>query len=276
MKQAICHYSFHRRHAAEKWTPERLAREIAALGVEGIDYHARLLGSTEGTAELIQAAVAQHGLTLSGLSFSTNFNRASQADWDKEVASANRWVAFAAGLKAPVSRIFGGSLSADDRKDEAARAAAWQRMIDGVAAVTKEAEKFGLVLALENHGGLPCTAQEQIDAIQAVNSPCLRATIDFGNYMAGGEEGHEATVKVAPYCAYVHVKDYRKTPDPSKPWGWGIQACTVGEGDVDLAACIAALRQAGYSGFVALEYEGSEDETTGVPRSVAAMRKALA
>ncbi len=275
MKKAICHYSFHRRYAAEKWTPDRLAQEVAALGVEGIDYHSRLLGSMEGTAELVQAAVTKHGLVLSGMSFSTNFNRAKKEDWDKEVESTKKWIAFAAGLKAPVSRIFGGSLSDKERQDRAAQAAAWQRMIDGMAAVAKEAEKLGLILALENHGGLPCTAQEQIDAIKAINSPSLRATIDVGNYMSGGEEGHLATARVAPYCAYVHLKDFKKAPDPAKPWGWSVKSCTVGEGDVNLPACIEALKKSGYTGFVALEYEGPEDETTGVPKSVATMRKLL-
>lgn len=275
MYKAICHYSFHRRYVAEKWTPDRLAREVAALGVEGIDYHARLLGAMDGTAGLIQAAVANHGLTLSGMSFSTNFNRANMEEWQAEVETTKKWVAFSAGLKAPVSRIFGGNLSGEERKDPAARAAAWQRMIDGVAAVTTEAEKFGLVLALENHGGLPCTAREQVDAIRAIGSPCLRATIDFGNYMSGGEEGHVATALVAPYCAYVHVKDFKKVPDATKPWGWETQACAVGDGDVNLPACIEALNRSGYRGFVALEYEGPEDEATGVPRSVAKLKQLI-
>ncbi len=275
MQLAICHYSFHRRYVAEKWTPDRLAREVAALGVEGIDFHARLLGSMDGTAGLIQAAVANHGLTLSGMSFSTNFNRSNLDEWKAEVETTKKWVAFSAGLKAPVSRIFGGNLSFEERNDPAARAAAWQRMIDGVAAVTKEAEKFGLVLALENHGGLPRTAQEQIDAIRTIDSPSLRATIDVGNYMSGGEEGHMGTTLGAPYCAYVHAKDFKKIPDSAKPWGWRTQACVVGEGDVKLAACIAALRQSGYRGFVALEYEGPEDETTGVPRSVATLKQLI-
>jgi len=275
MKKAICHYSFHRRYVDEKWTPERLAREVAALGVEGIDYHARLLGGMDGTAGLIRAAVVQHGLTLSGMSFSTNFNRSNMDEWKAEVETTKKWVAFSAGLKAPVSRIFGGNLSFEERQNPSARSAAWQRMIDGVAAVTREAEKFGLVLALENHGGLPCTAQEQIDAIRTINSPCLRATIDVGNYMSGGEEGHEATARVVPYCAYVHAKDFKKVPDSDKPWGWGTQSCAVGDGDVNLPACIDALKKGGYQGFVALEYEGPEDETTGVPRSVATLHKLI-
>ena len=275
MKKAICHYSFHRRYAAEHWTPDRLAQEVAALGVEGIDYHARLLRAMDGMAEQIQAAIAKHKLSLSGMSFSTNFNRPDKDEWNLEVETTKKWIDFAAGLKAPVSRIFGGNLSGEESKTPAARAAAWQRMIDGVGAVTKEAEKVGLVLALENHGGLPCTSDEQINVIKTINSPCLRATIDVGNYMQGGEEGHLAVAKVAPYCAYVHIKDFKKTPDKTKPWGWGTQACTVGEGDVNLPACIEALKKSGYKGFVALEYEGPEEEVTGVPKSVATLKKLI-
>ena len=47
----------------------------------------------------------------------------------------------------------------------------------------------------------------------------------------------------------------------------------VGEGDVDLPACLAALRQAGYDGFVGLEYEGPESELSGVPRSAETLKR---
>ena len=146
-------------------------------------------------------------------------------------------------------------------------------MVEGVAAATREAEKRGLLLALENHGGLPCTGQEQVEVIKTINSAALRATVDVGNYMAGGQEGHVGAALAAPYCAYVHFKDNKKVPDASAPAGWNIEPCVLGEGDVDLAACLAAIRKVGFNGFVGLEYEGAESETTGVPRSVATMKK---
>ena len=273
MKKAVCHYSFHRRYAAEKWTPDRLAQEVKALGIEGIDYHSRLLGAMDGMAEQVTAAVAKHGLILSSLSLSTNFNKSKAEDLKAEIEATRQWIQFAAKVKAPVSRIFGGGLGAADKKDEASRKAAWQRMLDGLAAVTKEAEACGLVLGLENHGGLPCTAEEQIDAIKTINSPALRATIDVGNYMQGGQEGHVATALVAPYAAYVHFKDNKRAADPAKPGAGKIVPCVLGEGSVDLAACVEALKKAGYKGFVALEYEGTEDEATGVPKSVEALKK---
>jgi sugar phosphate isomerase/epimerase len=275
MKPAICHYSLHRRYKSENWTPLRLAQEVKSLGLTAVDFHAGLLGDPDTAVERVTQALEQTGLVLSGFSLSTNFNQENPQEFQHQLDVAWRWMQVAARLKAPVSRIFGGGMPDAKRSDESYRRGAWGRMIDGVAAAARQAEKLGLMLGLENHGGLPCTADEQIQAIRSVNSPSLKATIDVGNYMAGGEEGHQATAKVAPYAVYVHLKDNKKAPDASKPWGWNIQACTLGEGDVDLAACLESLLRAGYDGYVALEYEGLEDESAGVPKSIALMKKLL-
>ena len=37
---------------------------------------------------------------------------------------------------------------------------------------------------------------------------------------------------------------------------------------MDLLGCLKALKDTGYDGYVALEYEGPEDERTGVPKSL--------
>lgn len=273
MKKAICHYSFHRRHQAEGWDLERFADEVLALGIEGIDFLGRMMEPVGTAAARIQAVLKRTRLTMSSLSLSSNFNQPKKEDWQAQLAGLTAWMDVAAAVKAPVSRIFGGYLSQAEKADPKVRAAAWQRMLEGVAAATKEAARRGVVLVIENHGGLPCTGQEQVEVIQSVNSPFLRATIDVGNYMGGGQEGLEGTRIAAPYCAYVHLKDNKKVPDPANPWGWKVEACTVGEGVVDLPGCIEVLRQAGYAGFVGLEYEGAEDEKTGVPKSVAYMKK---
>ena len=49
----------------------------------------------------------------------------------------------------------------------------------------------------------------------------------------------------------------------------------MGDGDVDHAACLTALRDAGYERSVGIEYEGTEDELTGVPRSVEYTRSVI-
>ena len=131
------------------------------------------------------------------------------------------------------------------------------------------------MLALENHGGLPCTGEEQVQVIEAIGSKHLRATIDVGNYMQGGQEGHKGTAVAAKYATYIHFKDFKKIPDESSPAGWKPGACTVGKGDVDHAKCLQALKNAGYDGFIAIEYEGPEDESVGVPESTEFTKKII-
>ena len=273
MKSAICHYSFNRRYVAEKWTPDRLAKEVKALGVDGVDFLTRMMDSIDTAAEQINRAVSDNRVILSSLSMSTNFNQPKAADFAAEVASLTKWLDVAVKTKAPICRIFGGKLSQEERANAAKQNAAWQRMLDGLAEVTKEAAKRGVVLALENHGGLPCLAEQQVEVIKAIDSPALRATVDVGNYHAGGQDGHVSAAIVAPYAAYVHFKDNKKVADSASPWGWQEVPCALGEGDVDLIACMAVLKKAGYNGYVALEYEGDEDEATAVPRSVEVLKR---
>ena len=111
--------------------------------------------------------------------------------------------------------------------------------------------------------------------IEKIGSQFLRATVDVGNYMDGGQEGHVGTRIAAKYAAYVHFKDFHKKPAPSKPWGWDIEPCIVGKGVVDHYACLEALKEAGYDGFVALEYEGLEEEAVGVPESIKFMNEIM-
>jgi len=272
MRISMCHYSLHRTWAREGWSLGKLTDYVASLGVGGIDFHTRLIPSGTTGAEL-RRTVADAGLVLTGVSLSNNFNAPDAGERQRQVAQVQTWIRLAADAGAPVSRIFGGHLA--DRSDAAARSEGMRFILDALAAVTRTAEEHGVVLALENHGGLPCTAAEQTRVIESIGSDHLRATIDVGNYMQCGEEGHEAARAVAPYAAYVHFKDFRKADDGSVPWGWRTEPCTVGDGDVDHAACLRALRDAGYDGSVAIEYEGTEDELTGVPRSVEFTRRVM-
>lgn len=272
MKLAMCHYSLHRRWKEEEWDIDRLTDEVAALGIEGIDYHAGLLGTREGVVEVIAAALARTGLALSGFSLSTNFNLPDAAKFDAHIEDTLSWMRLAEELKAPACRIFGGSA---DRSDPRAVEEGLERVLRALRLLAPEAQRMGLVLALENHGGLPCTGQEQVQVIEAVGSPAVRATVDVGNYMQGGQSGVEGTRVAAPYAAYVHVKD-NKVLDAADDRGRRYEACTIGDGVVEIPECLRILRAAGFDDFVALEYEGTEPEQTGVPRSVAYMKQVVA
>jgi L-ribulose-5-phosphate 3-epimerase len=270
MQLAICHYSFHRHWQAEGWDATRLARVVRDLGVPAIDFHAGLLGKPAGAVAAVRAALADTGLALAGFSLSTDFNR-EPAALAQHVEDTRRWLGVAAELGAPVCRVFGGNV---DRRDPAAVAAGLQRVIATLRQLAPEAAKLKLILALENHGGLPCTAEEQVRVIEAVSSPALRATVDIGNYTQGGQRPLDGTRIAAPYAAYVHLKDVRLKPGVAGA-APQLEGCVLGRGDADVTGCLAVLAKAGYCGSVAVEYEAAEDELSGVAASVAFVQKAL-
>ena len=265
MKSAICHYSYHRVYREQGWSLDELVKRMEDQGVDGADFHAGLVGSTDGAADRIAKAMDGSSLVLSSLSLSTNFNQDDAAEVRAQINNAVAWLEIAAEVKAPVSRVFGGHIGKDDRSDPEKAKLGMTRVVDALKELAVVAEDRGVVLALENHGGLPCTGNQQVEVIEAVASPALRATVDVGNYMGCPQDPVEGSTLAAKYCAYVHLKDNRRLPDG------GVEASVIGEGDVDIPGCLAALRNAGYDGFIALEYEGKEDELTAVPKSVAYM-----
>jgi sugar phosphate isomerase/epimerase len=202
-------------------------------------------------------------LQLSALSFSNDFSDPNRIN--EQVDLVVESIRFAAELGASVCRIFGGRL--ESPRDEEARSCAKERVLEALARVVPVAERSGVALALENHGHLPCSAEDQVEIIRSIDSRNLRATVDIGNYLQCGQEAHEGTAIAAPYASYVHLKDYRKRADGSLPWGWAVEACSLGQGDVDFRQCLEALRTANYDGYLAIEYEGAEDELSAVGKS---------
>lgn len=275
MRLSICHYSFHRRWEEEKWTLERLCEEVKSLGVDSVDFHARLIGSMDGAVQRIKNAVSKTGINLSGLSLSTNFNLEDPKEYQDMIDNTIKWMRIAADIGAPLSRIFGGSFRDRLKVNEKTKNEAFQRVIDALGVISREAEKLGLILALENHGGLPCSAEEQVFIIESVGSKYLQATIDVGNYLECGQEAVDGVKIASKYCTYVHIKDFKKETSSLTPWGWTISPCIVGEGDVDLFGCLSVLKEAGYKGYIALEYEGKDNESIGVPKSLKYIREIM-
>jgi sugar phosphate isomerase/epimerase len=269
-KSSVCHYSFHRLWEKERWDCGRLCQEVAAAGAAGVDFHQRLCGDTSTVRERITKALSNSGLALSGISLGNNYNNADAAAIEEQLRASREWVDIAADLNAPLCRVFGGGASDEDRQVQ------FDRTLDAMKRIAEYADKKGVMLALENHGGIPLTGEEQVAMIEGVASDRFKATIDVGNYMSGGQEGLDGTKIAAPYCGYVHFKDFMKVPSDGTAWGWTTKSCTVGVGAVDHVGCLRALADAGYEGWVALEYEGPGDERIGVEESIYFMNRAMA
>ena len=83
--------------------------------------------------------------------------------------------------------------------------------------------------------------------------------MDTGNFM---EDPYEKLREIAPKTVYVQAKTYLG----------GGEWYTL---DLDYPRIASILADAGYSGYVSLEFEGKADPDTAVPQSIEMLRKAF-
>ena len=125
-----------------------------------------------------------------------------------------------------------------------------EMIVDAYAEPALMAEGAGLTLVIENeHACCLATGAQTARVLEEIASPAVRAVWDPGNaYMAGElpfPTGYEA---IKDFIAHVHVKDAAVAPGAPAP-EWTV----VGEGAIDWAGQLAALRESGYAGWLSLE-----------------------
>lgn len=141
------------------------------------------------------------------------------------------------------------------------------------ALICEYAKGQGVRTLLENHGFFVngCDRVERI--INAVNHENYGLLLDTGNIICVDEDPSVACAQLARLCKMVHLKDfYVRHQDPGDTtqfdcagrWfrsrgGKYLRGSIVGQGDLDIAAAIRALKAANYDGPIAIEFEGMED-----------------
>lgn len=195
------------------------------------------------------------GLDISGTSVGNDFCLPPGPKRDATMTLVRAWIDHAAELDAPVIRIFAGKVPPGEPE-----AAAVDRAIEGITAALPYAEAKGVTLALENHGGITATPEQVLAIVQRVHSPNFGVNLDTFNFRTA--DPYADLARLAPYAVNVQVKT------EMGPQG---QPTTA----VDYARIVAILRDARYSGYIALEYEAKEDPMIAVPAALKQLRAAI-
>ena len=133
-------------------------------------------------------------------------------------------------------------------------------MIEGLNAVLPYAEKKGVALALENHGGITATPEQLLRLIKPIQSPNFGVNLDTGNFRT--DDPYADLAKLAPYAVNVQVKTE-------------ITRRGKKQEDADLSRVVSILREAKYSGYVVLEYEAAEDPLKAIPGHIKTLRSLI-
>ncbi len=195
------------------------------------------------------------GLSISGTAVRNTFTHPPGPQLDKEIDHVKRWVDLAAELHAPTIRIFAGDLQKGTSEADARK---W--CVDAIHRACEHAATRGIILALENHGGIVSTIDQMLAIVREVKSEWFGVNLDSGNFQSA--DPYADLARLAPYAVVAQVK---------------VEVTTgKAKGPADLARVIKILRDVNYRGYVVLEYEAAEDPRQAVPRYLQQLRKLVA
>lgn len=155
-----------------------------------------------------------------------------------------------------------------------------KNIITGLQAVAEFAHQAAVTLTVENFPGADSPFVIADDVLEAIREvPGMALTFDNGNVLTGGEDPAESFLRCANHVVHAHFKDWRiMDPDMGLHGldGRWYQGDLIGEGIVDQVSCLKAMEQAGYSGYIDIEYEGNDYTPADATRkAVAYLREQL-
>ena len=258
----------------------REAKRIGADGVELLDFYYKDLGRLAEDRQAAKDALAETGLPVPIFSVANNFAKTEPGEREEQLRRITFGVDEALEYGAGVVRVFAGDLAEGITFDQAR---AW--IVEGLTEASAYAHRHGIRLALENHGKLAGRGDQIRDLIldvrQRAGNDALGANPDTGNFLLVDQPSHEAIAQVAEFANMVHFKDFVAAPEGYEGWtfaslgGAKFLGSCIGEGLVDLGRCVSTLKDAGFDGWLSLEYEGPEDPLSAVSRSLENARRYL-
>jgi sugar phosphate isomerase/epimerase len=243
---------------SKKLTIEDFIEDCAIFNLDGTELTSYYL-SQDGPPQYfrdLKAFAFRRGLDVSGTAIRNDFCFPPGERRDKEIAGVKRWIDYADMMDAPVIRIFSGSAKRGQKTADANRLA-----ISAIEECCDHAGKYGVFLALENHGGLTAEADNMLAIVQGVKSPWFGVNVDTGNFHTADPYGDLA--EIAPYALNVQVKvKIRAAGKPAEP--------------ADFKRLAKIMRAAGYRGYIALEFEEAGNPRTECPKYIYQLRDAFA
>jgi sugar phosphate isomerase/epimerase len=212
----------------------------------------------EGVSDDELRAVRRHaflrGVDVSGTAVGNDFTLPPGPKRDADIASVKTWIDRAALIGAPHIRVFAGSGKG------MAPAEAQRLCVEALQDCCAYAGRHGIMLGLENHGGIVAEEGALLAILRAVDSPWLGVNLDTGNFHTA--DPYASLAACAPYAVNVQIKT------EIKPAGAEAQPA-------DLPRLVKILQDANYQGYVVLEYEAKEDPWKAVPPVLSQLRELL-
>ncbi len=183
LRTAICAYSFRSQLKNGSMTYDDLVHMAVDLGLDGLDLTVYWFPNTTNKFLMpLRNLAIRNGVPIYSISVRTDMCQPTAELQAAEVDGVNKWVDVAAKLGAGHIRVFGGKVPKGRTEDEAA---GW------VAEILKRSAEYagskGVILGLENHGGITLRLAEQLAGVQEAlrnRAPAWATVYMFGVLIA--------------------------------------------------------------------------------------------
>jgi inosose dehydratase len=137
----------------------------------------------------------------------------------------------------------------------------WARLLSNLDEIAKRAGERGITAALHPHVGTMVERRDEV--LRVLAGSAMPLCLDSGHLLIGGTDPARLAAEAPDRIAHVHLKDVDESWAAAVRAGdVGYQAAVrqglyrpLGRGDVDVAAIVASLTAAGYTGWYVLEQD---------------------
>ncbi|THV61086.1 sugar phosphate isomerase/epimerase [Flagellimonas alvinocaridis] len=263
LKISLAQWSMHKMIREEGMDPYRFAEKAKEWGFEGLEYVSGLYYpelekdnfSEEAMKKFVEKSKAEsekYGLENLIIMIDGQGDLAAADEKERKEAVENhyKWVDAAAALGCHSIRVNLNGLMEPEAWTEAS--------VDGLTQLSTYAKGKNINIIVENHGGPSSNAAMLVDVMKQVNMDNCGTLPDFGNFCIKREAGdyyeskcleeydkYQGVRELMPYAKAVSAKSYNFDEEGN-------------ETAIDYAEMIKIVKEAGYSGYVGVEYEGNE------------------
>lgn len=251
-KISLAQWSLHKAIRGGEMDPFDFAKETKALGIDAVEYVSGLYNDQikelgmDAVVERLQSESEKHGVKnlLIMIDGQGHLASSDENELNDAIEKHKKWVDAAQALGCHSIRV---NAHGDGTYDEVLNQA-----VKGLSKLSEYAQTKGINILVENHGGLTSNGQWLAAVMAKVNMPNCGTLPDFGNFCMKGNRSnceeeydkYKGVAELMPYAKAVSAKSYDFDENGNE---------TV----IDYARILQTVKDAGYSGYIGIEYEGS-------------------
>lgn len=257
-KLSLAQWSIHKMINEGGVDPYTFAEKAKNWGFTGLEYVSQLYNPELSEADYSEEAMAafveksnaeakKHGMenVLIMIDGQGNLAVNDEAERNETVEKHKKWVDAAAAMGCHAIRVnLNGSMVPEEWHSSA---------VDGLTKLSTYAKNKNINVLVENHGGLSSNGALHAAVMKEVNLDNCGSLPDFGNFCITRNKDWSCKEEYDKYKGIAELMPYAKAVS-AKSNDFDEEGNAI---DIDYARILQMVKDAGYTGYIGVEYEGS-------------------